>query len=92
MIATESSSFESSGVGRVRGLGYYVGKLPYGRLAPWIAGILPSRRDSCCIEPFAGMLDVLLCRQTRAKRDLSMTRTAIRSAAGRCPDKSLPCA
>ena len=69
MIATESSSFESSGAGRVRGLGYYVGKLPYGRLAPWIAGILPWRRDSCYIAPFAGMLGVLLCWQARAKRD-----------------------
>ena len=38
-------------------------KSPYGKIGPWIASILPWRRDSCYVEPFAGMLGVLLCRR-----------------------------
>ncbi len=44
-----------------RSLPYYGGKRGYGK-AEWIAGLLPSEKDSCYLEPFAGMAGVLLAR------------------------------
>ena len=63
MSEGRSSSPLLSRAERVGGLGYYGGKSPHGKIGPWIAGILPWRRDSCYVEPFAGMLGVLLCRR-----------------------------
>ena len=63
MSEAKSSSLPSSRAERVSGLGYYGGKSPKGKIGPWIAGILPWHRDSCYVEPFAGMLGVLLCRR-----------------------------
>ena len=48
--------------GKYRSLGYYGGKRGYG-LAEWIAGQLPWEKQSCYIEPFAGMAGVLLARE-----------------------------
>lgn len=42
---------------RPRGLNYYGGKQ---KTAPWIASLLPTRQ--AYLEPFAGMLSVLLAR------------------------------
>ncbi len=44
-----------------RSLPYYGGKRGYGK-AEWIAGLLPWEKDSCYLEPFAGMAGVLLAR------------------------------
>ena len=37
-----------------RSLPYYGGKRGYGK-GEWIAGLLPWEKNSCYIEPFAGM-------------------------------------
>ena len=63
MFEVGSSPLSSSRADRLSGLGYYGGKSPKGKIGPWIAGILPWHRDSCYVEPFAGMLGVLLCRR-----------------------------
>ncbi len=44
-----------------RSLPYYGGKRGYGK-GQWIAGLLPWEKNSCYIEPFAGMAGVLLAR------------------------------
>ena len=44
-----------------RSLPYYGGKRGYGK-GQWIAGLLPWEKNSCYIEPFAGMVGVLLAR------------------------------
>ena len=43
-------------------LAYYGGKRGYGQ-AEWIASLLPWEKQSCYIEPFAGMGSVLLARE-----------------------------
>lgn len=43
-------------------LPYYGGKNALGQVGPWIAGLLPWNRRQLYVEPFAGMLGVLLCR------------------------------
>ena len=48
--------------GAYRTLPYYGGKRGGGK-GEWIAGLLPSEKNSCYIEPFAGMAGVLLSRQ-----------------------------
>ena len=48
-------------MGGYRTLPYYGGKRGYGK-AEWIASFLPHTRESCYIEPFAGMAGVLLAR------------------------------
>ena len=45
-----------------RSLPYYGGKRGYGK-GGWIAGLLPWEKNSCYIEPFAGMAGVLLARK-----------------------------
>ena len=54
-------------VGRVtnqpRGLAYYGGKSPLNGLCKWIVGILGWEKRSSYIEPFCGMMGVLLARQ-----------------------------
>ena len=47
---------------KLRGLRYYGGKSPLGQVGPWIAGNLPHQWKQTYVEPFAGMLGVLLCR------------------------------
>ena len=47
---------------KLKGLGYYGGKAGYGK-AEWIASLLPWERDTMYVEPFAGMLGVLLARE-----------------------------
>lgn len=44
-------------------LPYYGGKSPLRPTARWIAGLLGFRKRETYIEPFAGMLGVMLCRQ-----------------------------
>ena len=48
-------------MGGYRTLPYYGGKRGYGK-AEWIASFLPHTPDSCYVEPFAGMVAVLLAR------------------------------
>ena len=47
---------------RLKGLAYYGGKSPNKMLSRWIASMLPYDNDTTYVEPFAGMLGVLLCR------------------------------
>ena len=41
---------------------YYGGKSPRAQVGPWIAALLPHTWRQTYVEPFAGMLGVLLCR------------------------------
>lgn len=47
---------------KLRGLGYYGGKSQLGRLNKWINGLLGFDSTLTYIEPFAGMLGILLSR------------------------------
>ena len=47
----------------IAGLPYWGGKCPHRPLAKWIASRIPWERDTCYVEPFAGMLGILLSRQ-----------------------------
>ena len=56
------------GGGNYRCLGYYGGKRGFG-FGKWIAGLLPWEKQSCYVEPFAGMAGVLLAREP-VKREM----------------------
>ena len=45
---------------RLQSLKYFGGK---SRRAPWLAGLLPWEKRSCYVEPFGGMMSVLLYRE-----------------------------
>ena len=47
---------------KLAGLAYWGGKSPICNISPWINSILPDYKDCSYIEPFAGMLGVLLNR------------------------------
>ena len=59
--------------GTIRALPYYGGKSVANRsnaaIGEWIATLLPQTRDCCYIEPYAGMLGVLLARRP-AKQEI----------------------
>ena len=45
------------------GLPYYGGKSPLRKTGPWVASLMPHpQKNQTYVEPFAGMLGVLLCR------------------------------
>ena len=47
---------------KLRGIPYYGGKSPFNKIGPWIASIFGFDKSLTYVEPFAGMLGVLLCR------------------------------
>ena len=52
----------TSCINTVRGLKYYGGKSPIRSIGRWISSILGFNAQNSYVEPFAGMLGVLLCR------------------------------